>query len=157
MSYSCMYTSWLCHMKSLTKVVPSYQVPGLQTTAPLEHTENTFFHFTFTQMHIFCTIWCKYLCKLTQICVIYTNLGRQEALVDHRHKTQITFTHFLTPKVDPPPPQLVRCLQFMLDVSRLQIHHCGNRVPSWNHQLSPPHRTWSGRAATPARTWSCWG
>ncbi len=58
----------------------------------MEHTENTFSHFAFTQMHIFLTDRCKNLCRFTQICVIYTNLGRREALVDHRHKSQITFT-----------------------------------------------------------------
>ena len=34
MSYSCMNISQLHHTKSLTKVVPSYEVPGLHITAP---------------------------------------------------------------------------------------------------------------------------
>ena len=78
----------------------------------MEHTENTFLHFAFTQMHIFSTDRCKNLCRFTQICVIYTNLGRQEALVDHRHKSQITFTQKkLAPTVNPPSHQRVRYLE----------------------------------------------
>jgi hypothetical protein len=34
MSYSCMYISWLCHTKSPTKVVLSYEVAGFHITAP---------------------------------------------------------------------------------------------------------------------------
>ena len=49
----------------------------------LEHAENTFSHIAFTQMHNFFTARCKNLFKSTQICVIYTNLGRREPLVDH--------------------------------------------------------------------------
>ena len=41
----------------------------------------------------FFTAWCKNFCQFTQICVIYTNLGRWEAFVKHPHKSQITFTH----------------------------------------------------------------
>ena len=65
-------------------------------------------------MHIFFTTRCKNLRKFTQICVIYTNLGRQEDPVNHLHKLRITFTCFLTPKVDPILEIVLKVLVFFL-------------------------------------------
>jgi len=49
--------------------------------------------------------------NLHKFCVNYTNLGQREALIDHRHKLQITFTQFFSPKT-PLLPVLVCYLHF---------------------------------------------
>jgi hypothetical protein len=58
----------------------------------LEHTQNTFTHFAFAHLHIICDLAGKKCVNLHKLCVIYTFLGQQEALVDHGRKSQTTFT-----------------------------------------------------------------
>ena len=80
--------------------------------------------------------------KIHKLCVIYTFLGWREALVDHRCKSQITFTHvFLIFMVVPPPNYIYIYiyLYFSQDVKRPWIHHHGNWLPLRNHQWCPPH------------------
>ncbi len=46
-------------------------------------------HFAFKHLHIFCILAGKICVDLHKLCVNYTNPGRRETLVDHRHKSHL--------------------------------------------------------------------
>ena len=69
----------------------------------LEPTKNTFHISRLHKCTFVPPLGLKLCVNLHKLCVIYTNLGQRETLIDHRYKLQTTCTQFFTPKVDPPP------------------------------------------------------
>ena len=96
----------------------------------MEHTQNTFSQIAFAQLHIFCVLAGKKCVNLHKLCVIYTFLGRREALVDHRHKSQITFTQIYFYQRSLPLTRVFTCIG-----NALGKENTRTRPMTWNRNV----------------------